>query len=72
MKRQAHPQQPVYQPTRRRVQRHAAAKPAMQPQQPLNNSDVTFAARLLKAIIVVCMGYAIIPLEWLHAIGRLL
>ncbi len=73
MKQQAHPQQQVYQPSRRRVQRHVAAtKPAMQPQQIINDSDVTFAARLLKTILVICMGYALIPLEWLNAIVRLL
>jgi hypothetical protein len=44
----------------------------MQPAAPMNDSDVTFAARMLKTILVISMGYALIPLEWLHAIGRLL
>jgi hypothetical protein len=73
MKRVAHqPQQQVYQPSRKRVRAHVAAKPAMQPAAPMNDSDVTFAARMLKTILVISMGYALIPLEWLHAIGRLL
>ena len=58
------PQQRIYQPSKRRVRQHVAAQQVQQPK-PMNDSDVTFAARMMKIIIVLCLAYMIVPMEWL-------
>ncbi|OQW99814.1 MAG: hypothetical protein BWK73_49770 [Thiothrix lacustris] len=59
-------QQQVYQPSRRRVKRRVAAKPSVQHATPMNKTDVSFAAVIVKLIVVLFLAYIIIPMEWLQ------
>lgn len=63
------PQQRIYQPSKRRVRQHVAAQQVLQPK-PMNDSDVTFAARMVKIILILSIAYAFTPNEvlnsWIH------